>query len=186
MKIAFRALIVAMLVGVITGAASAQVRDPSQQKLDYLWNGPRASSAYSAQAAGVRMTYARECAQQLQTYSTVAPREQVVQAVTKVESENIGQTLSAAKKNLANVKKDAEKTSDAAVLAKIESIQKHLDAAMESHKTMDMACCKASVEGEEVTKCCDDVMTELDKALAEHASLMRLLQSKAKPTPTQK
>lgn len=123
---------------------------------------------------------ARQYTQRLYDYSQCAPAVPVTPAITKVESEHIGQTLQAAKQNLAAVKKESEKTKDQAVLKKLEAVNKHLSSALEHYKMMDMECCKGESDAVAISGCCDDVITELDKALAEHASLVRLLDVKGK------
>ncbi len=172
MPTAFRAAIALACVLAFTPNLFAQTRPVWQQKTDYLNNGP---AGYSAHSAGTRLYDARQYTQQLYDYSQCAPAQQVMPAVTKVESEHIGQTIQAAKQSLAVVKKDAEATGNKAILKKLESIDKHLVSAAAHHKMMDMECCKEKVDGPATAKCCDELMTELDKALAEHASLIRLL-----------
>lgn len=179
MRIASRSMIVAAFYCVLLTSAFAQQRPVWQQKTDYLNNGPAGYSAspggYSAYSAGTRLYDARQYTQQLYDYTQCAPAPQLQPAITKVESEHIGQTIQAAKQNLAVVKKEAEKSGEKTILKKLESIDKHLQLAMDHHKTMHMECCKNEIDGKMTGTCCDELMTELDKALAEHSSLMRLL-----------
>lgn len=167
-------LIVAVMAALLPWAqlGLAQVRDPSQQKTDYLLNGPR---NYSARAAGVRINNARQCTQQLYEGAQQVPQGQWTPVITKIESEQIGQTIQAAKQNLAVVKQHDSKPADPEVVKKVESIEKYLEAALKHHKVLDMECCKDSVDGKAIAGCCDDVLTNLDKALAEQASLLRML-----------
>jgi hypothetical protein len=176
-------MLVACLAVVPSAFAQPGQRPVWQQKSDYLMHGP---AGYSARAAGQRIYQAREYSQQLYEYARPAPAQSIPTVVTKVEAEHIGQTLDAAKQNLAVVKKDAEKTNDKAILKKLELIDAHLAKAAEHHKMMNMECCKEKVDGEAVAGCCDNLMTELDKALAEHASLIRLLGGKAPPATAEK
>lgn len=179
MRVASRSMIVTASLFVLSTSAFAQTRPVWQQKTDYLNNGPAGYSAspggYSAYSAGTRLYDARQYTQQLYDYTQCAPAQQLQPAITKVESEHIGQTMQAAKQNLAVVKKEAEKSGDKNILKKLESVDKHLVAAMDHHKKMHMECCKDEINGKTTGTCCDELMTELDKALAEHASLMRLL-----------
>lgn len=179
MRTAFRSMIVTTCLFVCVTSALAQQRPVWQQKTDYLNNGPAGYSGspggYSAYSAGTRLNDARQYTQQLYDYTQCAPAPQLQPMITKVESEHIGQTIQAAKQNLAVVKKEAEKSDDKAILKKLESIDKHLVSAVEHHKKMHMECCKDEVNGKSTGTCCDELMTELDKALSEHASLMRLL-----------
>lgn len=180
MRYFLASMIVAASLMVSAHPAHAQ-REPGQQKLDYLTHGP---SGYAAHAAGSRIYEARQYTQQFYDYTTVAPAPHVTTEITKVESEHIGQTLVAAQHNLAVVKKEAEKTGDQAVVKKVEEIQKHLNAALEHHKKTNMECCKEAINGGAVAACCHDCLADLDHALAEHASLMRLLKAKGKPATT--
>jgi hypothetical protein len=179
LKTLFRSMIMTACLFFFVATTFAQQRPVWQQKSDYLNNGPAGYSAspggYSAYSAGTRLYDARQYTQQLYDYTQCAPASQLQPVVTKVESEHIGQTIQAAKQNLAIVKTEAEKAGDKAILKKLESIDKHLVSAMEHHKKMHMECCKAEIDGGAAANCCDELMTELDKALAEHASLMRLL-----------
>lgn len=171
-------LLIAGLVVVPSAFGQQGQRPVWQQKSDYLMHGP---AGYSARAAGQRMYQAREYSQQLYEYARPTPTQTIPTVVTKVEAEHIGQTLHAANQNLAVVKKDAEKTNDKAILKKLELIDAHLAKAAEHHKMMNAECTKDKVDGEAVAGCCDNLITELDKALAEHASLIRLLGGKAPP-----
>jgi hypothetical protein len=181
MKTLFASMVAMTCLFASMSPAFAQIRDPGQQKTDYLWNGPRSSSNYSAHSAGTRIYDARQYTQQLYNYTTVAPAPNVRTEITKVESEHIGHTLAAAQLNLAVVKKEAEKTGDQAVVKKVEAIQKHLTSALEHHKKMNMECCMTAINGGAVAACCHDCLADLDHALAEHASLMRMLKPKNEP-----
>ncbi len=161
--------------------ANAQ-REPGQQKFDYLYG----TRSFSANAAGNHISNARQYTQQLYDFTQCAPPQQVIPLVTKVESEHIGQTIHTAKQNLSVVKKDLDRPADPAVVKKVETIEKYLEAALKHHKMMDMECCKEKVDGSAVAGCCDEVLTNLDKALAEQASLMRLLGISPKPSTTSK
>jgi hypothetical protein len=180
MRTALYSMMLIACVAVVPSASGQQGQRPVwQQKSDYLMNGP---AGYSARAAGQRMHQAREYSQHLYEYARPAPAQSIPIVVTKVEAEHIGQTLHAAAQNLAVVKKDAEKTNDKAILKKLELIDAHLAKATEHHKMMNIECCKDKVDGEAVAGRCDDLITELDKAIAEHASLIRLLGGKAAAT----
>lgn len=117
------------------------------------------------------MRSARTYSRGVYEYATRAPKMATV--VTESDSELIGQTLQSAKKDVSTMRK--ENPSDKEILARLDEIDKHLAAALAQHKTMHEECCKDEPNAEMTMECCNDLMKELDKAIAEHAALMRKL-----------
>ena len=141
------------------------------------------STYQSTRSAGQYLQSANAGCNDLYQYAQTAPK--VAPAVAKPASENIAKSVDGAKKDLGTVRKEA--TGDKAVLAKLDAIEKHLAAAMEHHKKMHEECCKDDADGEKTADCCSDMLTEIEKAQAEHRALLRLLNPpKAAPAPAKK
>lgn len=143
----------------------------------------------STRSAGQYLQSANTGCQDLYQYVQTAPK--VAPPVAKPASEDIAKNVGAAQKELGTVRKEA--TGDKAVLAKLDAIEKHLAAAMEHHKKMHGECCKEdNVDAETTAECCSDMLTEIEKAQAEHRALLRLLNppkaapAKAAPAPAKK
>lgn len=168
-----------LLLTATVSVAFAQLDAGAKARGDYGYTGAR----HSLQGAGTRIGHAREYTQQLYDYAQGCPTGGLQPPIVKQESEQIGNTIQAARKNLEPVKKVAATAKDDDILKKIESIDKHLVAATEHHKMLHMECCKDEAGNESIGNCCSDLMTELDKALAEHAALIRQLKPKAPVKP---
>ena len=146
--------------------ATAQ-RDAGAKMRGEFGTGPYSST----RSAGRYLQSANDGCQDLYQYTYTTPA--VAPPVAKKASEDISKNVDAAKKDLGTVRKEA--TTDKAVLAKLDAIEKHLAAAMGHHKMMHEECCKDHVDGDKTADCCSDMITELEKAQAEHRALVRLL-----------
>jgi hypothetical protein len=93
-------------------------------------------------------------------------------AVAKTIVTELGRNLETAKKHLAAMKKSAGNDKD--TLAAIESIETHLTAAFDHHKTLH-ACCVENFDMAKTLHCCADLTKELDAVIAEHNELMHKL-----------
>lgn len=126
---------------------------------------------YAGRSAGRKMRSVRSYSQGVYEYATRAPKMATV--VTESDSELIGQTLQSTKRDVSTMRK--EHAADKEILARLDEIDKHLAAALEQHKKMHEECCKDEPNADMTMVCCNDLMKELDKAIAEHAALMRKL-----------
>jgi hypothetical protein len=134
--------------------------------------GEFGTGAYSStRSAGRYLQSANDGCQDLYQYTYTTPA--VAPPVAKKASEDVSKNVDAAKKDLGAVRKEA--AGDKAVQAKLDAIEKHLAAAMDHHKMMHEECCKDHVDADKTADCCSDMLTELEKAQAEHRALMRLL-----------
>lgn len=167
-----------MLTGLILTSTSAFAQRDAGAKI----RGEFGTGAYSStRSAGRYLQSANDGCQDLYQYTYTTPA--VAPPVAKKASEDISKNVDAAKKDLGTVRKEA--ASDKAVLAKLDAIEKHLAAAMGHHKMMHEECCKDHVDAEKTADCCSDMITELEKAQAEHRALMRLL-NPPKPVTAEK
>ena len=115
------------------------------------------------------MRHARDYSQSIYNYSrdaaTIEPQ------VAKAESERLGQDIAGAQKELAIARKEAGKDKD--TLAALDVVEKHLAKAAEMHKALHEECCKDDVDGGICAKHCSEITKELEKAMTEHAALIR-------------
>jgi hypothetical protein len=119
------------------------------------------------------MRHARDYSRDL--YSYCREVKKVQPEVVKAESEKIGSNIAAAQKELTAVRKAA--AGDQAALATLESVEKQLAKAAEIHKTLHAECGKDQIDGGVCTHCCSEISKELEKAMADHAALMRRVET---------
>lgn len=129
---------------------------------------------YRGQSAGRRIRHAREYVGGVQHYTKRTP--QIVPMIAPEHVEEVGRNIDAAKKDLAEIKKG--NADDKSIVARVESIEKQLDAASAQQKMMHEECCKESPDGEKTMECCAACMKHLDAAAKEHGELMKVLDPK--------
>lgn len=170
----FCSLVIAAVGLLMSGQyAFAQLRDGQIHDAGWKIRGDYSygsSGHQSAQSAGRYLQSARDCSQDFYQYSNTAPV--VTPAIAKKDSQEIAKNAEAAKKDLESLRKAAV---DKLILVKLDAIEKHLSAAMNHHKMMHGECCKAEVDGQKTTECCNEMITEIEKAQAEHRALMRMI-----------
>lgn len=130
---------------------------------------------WSNQRASRSMRHARDYSRDLFIYSRDVAA--VEPDVAKSESEQLGKNIAAAQRDLEDVGKKVGDDKEA--LASLEVINKHLASAAATQKTLHEECNKAKVDAGVCTHCCNMITKELEKAMAEHAALMRRLDLKA-------
>lgn len=142
---------------------SRSARDRRQRPGKGFWANQRASRS---------LRHARDYSRDLYLYS----RQAVVVSptVAKAESENLGRNIDLAKKEVAAIRKEYEGNKE--VASALAGIDKHIAKAAETHKSLHEECCKDKPDGHVCASCCSDITKELDKALAEHAALIRKLE----------
>jgi hypothetical protein len=166
--------IVCLLVTMVMIAAASPsfAQRPWRKNMYDRWNQNRAQRS---------LRHARDYSRDLHYYSRDV--EKVQPEVAKSESEQIGKNIETANKDLATVRKSIGDDKEAA--ASLDIIDKHLAKAAEIHKTLHAECCKDSVDAGVCTECCNDITKELEKAMAEHAALIRKLDVKS-PSDSEK
>jgi len=127
---------------------------------------------WTNQRASRRVRHARDYSRDIYRYSRDAGK--IDPAVAKSESEELGHCIAKAQQELATARQEAG--SDAATIAALKSIEKHLASAAKQHNTLHAECCKPSVDGTVSMKCCSTIILDLDKAQAEHDALLRSLE----------
>ncbi len=141
---------------------------------------------WSNQRASRKMRHARDYSRGFYRYSRDA--RTIQPSVAKSESDELGRNIDATRKELATVRE--EYAADKEVLAGLKVIEDHLAKATAQYKTLHAECQKGTVDGIVGMKCCNVITKELEKAMAEHAAMMRKLEIKAgsgktkdKPSP---
>ncbi len=104
-------------------------------------------------------------------YSYPAPTMQSQPGIPRNDAVIIGHALTGAQQSLAVTKKELANDKDA--LARIDVLEKHLATAVEKHKLLHAECMKPTADGQMTASCCNDLMKDLDKAIAEHDALVR-------------
>jgi hypothetical protein len=118
------------------------------------------------------MRHARDYSRDL--YSYCREVKKVQPEVVTAESEKIGSNIVASQKELSAVRKAA--AGDQATLATLEAIEKQLAKAAEIHKTLHAECGKDQIDSGVCGHCCSEITKELEKAMADHAALMRKIE----------
>jgi len=104
-------------------------------------------------------------------YSYPAPMMQSQPSIPRQEAVIIGHALTGAQQSLVITKQQLANDKDA--LARIDVLEKHLAAAVENHKQLHAECMKPAADGKMTASCCNDLIKDLDKAIAEHDALVR-------------
>lgn len=148
-------------------AATAFAGDPA-----YLRGGAKMTGEFGganrSAARGVR--HAIDYSRDLRQYS--GDVKKVKPDVAKAHAAEIGRNLNVAKKDFAQIRKEAG--TDKAVAAHLDAIEQHLTNATKLHKDMENCCQKDDVPTGELMTCCDGVIEELEKAAAEHEKLAEI------------
>lgn len=120
------------------------------------------------------MSHARDYSRDLYYYTRDA--QTIDPELARSESTELGRNIDATKKELATIRK--EYAGDKEVLASLKVIEDHLTNATAQHKTLHTECQMDTIDRTAGMKCCSDITKELEKAMAEHAALMRKLEIK--------
>ncbi len=141
----------------------------------------RGDAYWPSRATTRYMEGARSYARDFQTYVTTNPSPEP--SVVKEVNVELSRYLSESKKHLATMKKDF--ATDKETVAAIESIEKDLAAAVESHTAMIECCANEKFDKIAGMACCKDLVKQLDKIHADHQKLMQKLSGKpAAPAAT--
>ena len=155
-----------------------------QRSRDFMGKPHYGSSTFRASR---NMSHARDYSRDLYYYTRDA--QTIDPELVKSESTELGRNIDATKKELAKLRK--EYAGEKEVLASLKVIEDHLANAAAQHKTLHAQCQMDTYDETAGMKCCSDITNELEKAIAEHAALMRKLEikelakNKKKTTPQQ-
>lgn len=150
-------------------------RDPGAKMRD----DPRLGF-WSNQRAARNLRHARDYSRGFYVYSRDA--HHVQPGIAKSESTELGRNIESAKKELGIVRE--QYSEDKEVLDSLAVIEEHLRKASDQHKTLHAACQKDEINPMVGMECCNVITQELEKAMAEHAALMRQLEIRSSSTPT--
>lgn len=162
-----------LLAGVMSQDAYAQKRQTTTAERR-LRSG---TGLWENDSASRRMRHARDYANGLFDYSRRA--RTVVPSYATNEAAEIDRNVQQARKSLESVLK--ANSEDKKVLATLDSIEKHLAATLKHHEEFCAECAKAEGDSAQMMSCCNEMLTELDKAIAEHQALMRGIMITAEP-----
>ena len=167
---------VAMLAALIaafgmTGSAFAQRDAGSKARGEF-------GNYWSTQSSGRSIRHATEYNADLHQYLTAEPN--VDPAYIKKQSAEIGRNLEAAKKDIANVKKDVP-AGDKEAAAQVTKVEQHLATAAEKHEQLHQCCKKDGMDVKGAATCCKEMMDALKAVQAEHDALVKKLNPTAPP-----
>jgi predicted cupin superfamily sugar epimerase len=142
---------------------------------------------FETQRSARGINHARDYARDIYQYSSPRPVYQYNQGVPviqystapavvsapvmKSESQWLGQTIVGAQQHVAVLQEQCK--SSPSKLESVKTITQHLTKAAELQKDLHMECCKETVDRMVCAMCASKIVKELDKAAAEHESLVR-------------
>ena len=159
------AIVAAMIV---TDVSQAIAQNKSRE---YMGKPHYGSSTFRSSR---NMSHARDYSRDLYYYTRDA--QTIDPELARSESTELGRNIDATKKELATIRK--EYAGDKEVLASLKVIEDHLTNATAQHKKLHAECQMDTFGRTAGMKCCSDITKELEKAMAEHAALMRKLEIK--------
>jgi len=166
-----------MVIAVAVLAGPALAATPRGKSPGGVTGGARLRpGTWSNQRASRHVRHARDYSRDIYRYSRDA--RHVDPVIIKAESEALGQNIVSAQQEFSVACQKAG--SDTAAVASLKSIEKHLESAGKQHKMLHEECCKTSVDGSVSMNCCSKITLDLEKAQAEHDSLLRSLEVKTK------
>jgi len=166
-----------------SGSAVAAPRTGTQRSRSTTQRRQRPGKGFWAnQRASRSLRHARDYSRDIYRYSRQA--EIISPQVARAEVQNLGRNINLAKKEIAVVRNGFEGNKE--VISALAAIDKHIAKAAETHKKLHEECAKDAPDGHMCASCCSDITKELDKALAEHAALIRKLEGKPAPVAKEK
>ncbi len=186
-KIAIPTLVLATLMGLSSFASAQNVRS-SVDRHTHPEGG-----FFETQRSSRGINHSRDYARDIYQYSSPRPVYQYSQAVPvtqystapavvsapvmKSESQSLGQTIVGAQQHVAALQEKCKNSPTK--LESVKTISQHLTKAAELQKDLHMECCKETVDGMVCAMCASKIVKELDKAAAEHESLVREMEMDA-------
>jgi hypothetical protein len=139
------------------------------------------SNKFWGSAGGRSVSHARDYSRGYQNYARQAPT--VAPPLAQHEAAGVGQNITAAQKQFAEVRKT---TTDKQALTSLDAIDKQLAVAAKAHAKMHEMCHMEEIDAEGTMKCCQDVDAALEKVMAEHKELMKHLEGEPAASPASK
>ncbi len=124
---------------------------------------------FETQRSSRGISHARDYARDIYQYSTGV--QVVTPQVMKSESQWLGQNIVGAQQHVAVLQEQFKGSPNK--LESVKTISQHLTKAAELQKELHTECCKQTVDGMVCSKCCSNIVKELDKAAVEHEALVR-------------
>jgi len=93
--------------------------------------------------------------------------------VVHVATDEIGDFITKSEKHLAWMRRQAEERQDAETLAALDSIDRSLAMAKQSHATLCRRCMADTLDANAAMTCCQTIDDALSKAISEHDALMK-------------
>ena len=156
------------LLALVVSASTAHAQRDAGSKM-------RGEYDFYGKSGGSAMRGAQEASGYYRNYAQAAPDKKVNPEVAKEAADTIGTYLTKAQAHMAGMRKQAEAGKDKSTLTALDSIDKHLAAAKNSHDEMRETCLKDTVNGAATLSCCKMIDDHLAKAIAEHDKLMKSL-----------
>ena len=159
-------------LGLVSGVASTPSQADAQRIRSVIERRQRPGRGFWIDERTERnIRHARDYSRGLYHYSRYARR--VEAPVAKSESVQLGECITAARKELAS---RAKTTKSKDTQAALKAIERHLDAAARAHKSLQAVCGKDTMDKVACARHCNTITKELDKAQAEHRALIRALE----------
>jgi len=95
--------------------------------------------------------------------------------IVQVATDEIGDSITKSEKHLAWMRRQAEAQKDKDTLASLDSIDRNLATAKQTHASLCTRCMAENVDANAALACCQTIDEALGKAIAEHDALMKRL-----------
>ncbi|MCE9630656.1 MAG: hypothetical protein K8S94_08080 [Planctomycetia bacterium] len=95
--------------------------------------------------------------------------------IAQAAADEIGDYLIESEKHPAWMRRQAEAKKDKETLASLDSIDRNLAAAKQSHATLCSCCMDDNVDAKAAMACCQTIDDALSRAISEHDTLMKRL-----------
>lgn len=130
-------------------------------------------------------TYTRSAREQSRTlYNYVESAPSIEPEVVQEQVEEIGSNIEKAKKSLATMKGDSQKSGE--VMDCCKNMEKHLAQAAKAHQELKEKVAKGELDKEGIQKCCGDICKHLEAASHEHGKMKKMVNQKDKEVPPAK
>ena len=160
------------------GDAGAKARG----EYNFYGRGARSAMQGARESAGTFREYVRstqpapvQSAQPAQIVREELGAVVVSPRIAQAATDEIGDYITKSEKHLAWMRRQAEARKDKETLASLDSIDRNIAAAKQSHATLCSCCLDDTVDVKATMACCQTIDDALGKAISEHDTLMKRL-----------
>jgi len=183
----FKKFFTAVLVGAVamsalTALAQGDAGAKARGEYNFYGRGARTSMQGARESVGTFREYVRttqpapvQSAQPAQIVREELGVVVVSPRIAQAAADEIGDYITKSEKHLAWMRRQAEARKDKETLASLDSIDRNITAAKQSHATLCSCCLDDTFDVKATMACCQTIDDALGKAISEHDTLMKRL-----------